>query len=216
MTAVSAIVAVWNGERYLAEALDSILAQDYEPLEIVVVDDGSADGSVEIARERGIEPIRRENGGPGPARNTGIAASGGDILMFLDYDDEWLPGKVRTQVERFEADPSLGVLYGRMEVVVEPGTPWPGWLDPMWQTESKTGFTPGTLAIRRETFEEVGPFDPAYWIASDAEWLVRARRAGVGILAADDLVLRYRVHGGNQSYDMDKTRMEMFRALKTR
>jgi glycosyltransferase involved in cell wall biosynthesis len=212
---VSAIVPVWNGERYLGEALDSILAQDYEPLETIVVDDGSTDGSADIARSRGIEPLVQANGGPAVARNAGIAASSGEIVMFLDQDDVWLPGKVRNQVEALAAHPEAGVLYGRMEVFLEPGTPWPDWLDSAWQTEPNTGFTPGTLAIRREALEAVGGFDPEYRVASDGEWLVRSRRAGIGSLVSEDLVLRYRVHGRNQSYDKALARSEMLRALRT-
>ena len=96
---VSVIIPLHNGEPYLAQALDSVAAQDYGALEIVVVDDGSTDGGAAIAASRDVVLIRQEQRGAGAARNTGIDRARGEILMFLDQDDLWLPTKVRRQVE---------------------------------------------------------------------------------------------------------------------
>jgi glycosyltransferase involved in cell wall biosynthesis len=211
---VSAIVPVWNGERFLAAALDSILAQDYEQLEVVVVDDGSRDASVEIAARRDVRVLERENGGPGAARNAGVAASSGEILAFLDQDDEWLPGKLERQLAALRERPEAGFVYGRMEVVLEPGAAWPGWLDPAWLEEPPVGWCPGTLVVSREVFEEVGPFDEDFRVFSDGEWLVRARRAGYRGLVLDDVVLRYRIHEANQSHDRVRHKAEVLRALR--
>jgi glycosyltransferase involved in cell wall biosynthesis len=211
---VSAIVPVREGERYLGEALDSILAQDYPRLETIVVDDGSTDGSVALARGRGVRVLEQENAGPGAARNAGVEASSGELLAFLDQDDAWLPGKVRTQVDALRASPDAAYAYARMEVVLEPGCDWPAWLDRGWLAEPPMGYCPGTLMVTRDAFDAVGPFDPDYVAFSDGEWLVRARRAGLGCLLLDDVLLRYRIHDTNHSHDRESFRRELFRALR--
>ncbi|HKI34885.1 MAG TPA: glycosyltransferase family A protein [Gemmataceae bacterium] len=110
---VSAIIPVYNGEKYLRKSIESVLAQSYDPIELIVVDDGSSDGSAELASscDWGLRLIRQPNGGVAAARNTGIGAAHGDLIAFLDQDDWWLPQKVDRQVECFRADASLGLVH---------------------------------------------------------------------------------------------------------
>src|SRR6202044_3645761 len=97
---ISVIVPVYNRERYLGAALDSIFAQDYRPVEIVVVDDGSTDGSASIAQSYpNVRYIYQHNQGPVVARNNGLANCTGDLISFLDADDHWPPNKLRMQGE---------------------------------------------------------------------------------------------------------------------
>ncbi|MGA7307183.1 MAG: glycosyltransferase family A protein, partial [Rhodothermales bacterium] len=87
---LSVIIPVYNAERYVAEAIRSVLDQDYVDLEIVVVDDGSTDGSASVAQQfKEIRLIRQENQGPGAGLNTGILNARGDLIAFLDADDKW-------------------------------------------------------------------------------------------------------------------------------
>ena len=101
---VSCIVPVYNGERYLREALDSILAQTYRPLEIIVADDGSADGTAGVVATFGdqVRYVRQHNQGPSSARNLGIRVPTGDFIAFLDADDLWHPEKLARQIARFQ------------------------------------------------------------------------------------------------------------------
>ena len=98
---VSVIVPVYNGEDFLVDALASIRQQDYCPLEIVIVNDGSTDGTVELAATLGqdINWIQQQNNGPSAARNAGLATARGEFIAFLDADDLWPPGKLQAQVE---------------------------------------------------------------------------------------------------------------------
>jgi glycosyltransferase involved in cell wall biosynthesis len=97
---VSVIVPVYNGERYLSAALESIFAQDYHPFEVIVVDDGSGDSSAAIAKSfKSVQYIYQTNQGIANAWNLGIDASKGELIAFLDCDDLWTPNKLRLQVD---------------------------------------------------------------------------------------------------------------------
>ena len=102
---------VFNGEKYLAEAIRSVLAQTYSPIEIIVVDDGSTDSSQEILAgfvDR-VTTVRQQNAGPAAARNRGIAEAKGEYVAFLDADDTWVPTKTVTQMRHLVNTPDLGV-----------------------------------------------------------------------------------------------------------
>ncbi len=211
---VSVIVPVWNGERFLAEALDSILAQEYEPLEVIVVDDGSTDGSAAIAQARDVRYYVQPNRGPGAARNTGVAAAQGELLAFLDQDDVYLPGKIARQVETLADRPEIGFVFTRIDVFLEPGVERPAWLPADWLVAPPIGYCPSTLMIRRDAFAAVGEFDTDYSAFSDGEWFVRARRAGVENVVLEDVAVRYRIHGSNQSNDRQTFVSEVLRSLR--
>lgn len=121
-TTVSATIIFLNGERFLAEAIESVLAQSYPHWELLLVDDGSTDGSSAIARDyaaRFPEKLRylahagHRNLGMSASRNLGVANSRGDYLAFLDADDVWEPNKLADQVALLEARPEVAMLYGR-------------------------------------------------------------------------------------------------------
>ena len=90
---VSCVIPVWNGEKYLGEAIQSVLDQTYSNIELVIVDDGSTDGTPDVIASftNRVTSIRQEQSGPAAARNTGISASKGEIVAFLDSDDIWEP-----------------------------------------------------------------------------------------------------------------------------
>ncbi len=211
---VSVIVPVHNGERFLAEALDSILAQEYEPLEVIVVDDGSTDRSAAIAQARDVRYYVQPNRGPGAARNTGVAAAQGELLAFLDQDDVYLPGKLALQAATLAERSEIGFVFTRIEVFLEDGIERPVWLPSDWLIDPPIGFGPSTLMMRRETFAAVGEFDAQYSSFSDGEWFMRARRAGVENVVLDDVTVRYRIHGSNQSNDRPTFVAEVLRSLR--
>src|SRR4051812_26931964 len=111
---ISVIIGVFNGEPYLREAIESVLAQTYSPVELIVVDDGSEDatGALATGFGRRLHYVRQPNGGMGAARNTGLSLATGDYLAFLDADDRFLPDKLERQMAVFEADPSVDMVFG--------------------------------------------------------------------------------------------------------
>ena len=198
---VSCIVPVYNGERFLAEALDSIAAQTHRRLELIVVDDGSTDGTAGVAAARGeVRYFRQENAGGAAARNHGMRMARGELFAFLDADDLWPPEKLERQVARFAARPELEIAVAHVqnfwmpEVAAERSA-----LEGHRRTQPIPGYTAGTLLARRETFARLGEFAASLRHGDQTEWFLRAREAGAVIELLPEVLLQRRLHGGNVS-----------------
>ena len=217
---VSGIVAAYNYERYLAEALDSALAQDYPPdrLEIVVVDDGSTDGTGEIARRyAAVHPgrvryFRQDNAGLAAATSRGLQEARGELITLLDADDMWVASRTRLLVDALGRNPEAGLAYGDMEVIDADGHILaPSWLYEAQQTpfrgrvaahllRSNFVIAP-SLMVRAQLRDHIGPI-PAFFPAQD--WYIAARVAEVAeVEFVPAVVARYRRHGGNMSHGKD-------------
>jgi glycosyltransferase involved in cell wall biosynthesis len=198
---VSCILTAYNSERWLADAIDSVLAQTYPHREILVVDDGSADATLDVAQAYGpaVRIVETADLGTVGARNAGLAESAGKVVAFLDADDRWRPGKVARQVERFDERPELAVCTGMVE------TFWDGDVS---EEERHTrdrgnrlpGWTWSAMAIRREVFDRVGTLGASQRHADDTEWLLRVRAAGLATELLPDVLADRRLHDNNLSW----------------
>ena len=113
---VSVVIPTWNRAALLGDALDSVFAQNYAPVQVIVVDDGSTDDTRSLAaRYPGVEYYRQEHAGSAAARNRGVAHARGDYIAFLDSDDVWLPGKLRTELDLFRQFPAAGAIISDSE-----------------------------------------------------------------------------------------------------
>jgi glycosyltransferase involved in cell wall biosynthesis len=196
-TTVSAIITGYNYARFLPAAIESVLAQTCVPDEIIVVDDGSTDNTAEVVAPyagKGVRYLRRENGGPGAARNTGIRASSGDLIAMLDGDDRWLPDKTALQLAHMEKYPSVGLVTGsEIQVHEADGSRYPLRRGPVgaasyypWILVENTIGNPSLAMVRRECFERVGVFDEGLPLGQDWEmWIRIARSFDVGVVDAD-------------------------------
>lgn len=197
---VSVVLPVYDRERYVGEAIESVLGQTYPVHELIVVDDGSTDGSVAVAERharRGVTILRRANGGIGAARNTGIAAVTGDLVAFIDSDDVWLPDKLARQVDVLRADDGVQLVFGHLVEFLSPdreaelaGTLRLA-LDPV------PGLCATTLLVRHDALRRIGPFDEALRVGEFIDWMARARDLGLTSRVLPETVARRRVHGGN-------------------
>lgn len=198
---VSCIVPVWNGERYVVEALESVLRQTYRPLEVVVVDDGSTDGTREVIAAFGarVRCVDQPHAGLAAARNRGLDAARGELIAFLDADDLWLPEKIARQVERLgtriEADVSVTHIQNFWaEGHGEPDHHLAGSsLEPM------PGYCSPAMLARREVFSRVGPYDPELSTAACRDWFIRARECRVVFDVLAEVLVRRRLHSANMS-----------------
>jgi glycosyltransferase involved in cell wall biosynthesis len=191
---VTVIVAAFNGERFLHEALGSLFAQSYAPFEVVFVDDGSTDGTAEIARTYDVRYIHQVNAGLAAARNKGIREACGELVTFLDDDDVMPAGRLRLQAELLRARPDISCVLGRQEWIDAP--PWLP-RDPVFGDPA--GIPLAAAMIRRETLEAVGGFDATMQYAEDRDLLIRLRENGFGIEVLPEVVLLRRYHGENMT-----------------
>jgi len=209
----SVIVPAYQAEAFLEEALESALRQDYEPVEVIVVDDGSTDRTAEIAEGQDVQLLRRAHGGPAAARNHGLAAARGEFITILDADDVWPANRISNQVDCLAAHPGAGLVIGLTEFFLTPGEPVPPHF-PQYLDGPVAGHMPAILA-RRSVFEAIGGYDESLVpLGEDVDWFLRAKDAGVGIVKLDSVVLRYRIHARNTSRDNDANRAVMLRLLR--
>src|SRR5262245_12720800 len=174
---ISCIVPVYNGERYLAETLDSILAQTYRPLEIIIADDGSTDGTAEVVASYGdkVRYLRQDNAGASAARNVGLGAARGEFVAFLDADDLWDSKKLARQMARFDVRSDLdgSVTFVQNFWVPELAQEASHYRD-RFLSKPVPGYHSETLLARRSIFETVGWFNPELRHADKTEWFLRA------------------------------------------
>jgi glycosyltransferase involved in cell wall biosynthesis len=201
---ISCIVPVFNGERYLREALESIFQQTYRPLEVIVVDDGSTDGTVVVAQSYGerITYVQQANAGPAAARNLGLSRVRGEFVAFLDADDLWHPEKLDRQMAHLQARPELDLCITHVQNF---------WARELHEEEGRLqnhrlaqpvpGYVLQTLLARRFIFDRVGQFNPASTRGSDTEWFLRAAEYGTVMELLPDVFVYRRLHQTNLSME---------------
>lgn len=213
--AVSVVIPVFNQERYLGEAIDSVLAQTYAKVETVVVDDGSTDRTAEIAAGYGsrIVYLRQENAGAAAALNRGIQAATGDLIGWLSSDDVYLANKVARQVDLLCTGPDLVAAYTDFAVIDAAGqltkivrSPHYGDRTEFIRRLILGNFVNGSsILARRQALLEAGLFDPAMWYHADANMWLRLLKLG-GFGHVPEVLLRYRVHAGAASRNLAEMR----------
>jgi glycosyltransferase involved in cell wall biosynthesis len=199
---ISTIIPVRNGERYLAEALESALAQTYPQVEILVVDDGSTDKTAEIAhRYAPIKYIFQPHAGAAAARNRAIPLAKGDFFAFLDADDVWLPDKLALQMAAFNAESNFDIVTGHVQQFISPELDAEGMKGVYCPPDPMPGYIPTAILVKREAFFRVGWFDENYSAEYQMEflnWCARAVEIDLHIKVLPDLVARRRLHPTNQ------------------
>ena len=209
----SAIIPVYNGSQYLAATLDSVLAQTYPLHEIIVIDDGSTDDSPAILRSYGdrLRVTRQENQGVAAARNAGLRLASGDVITFIDQDDLWPPRRTEILIGALRSNPGALVAIGQVEVLYERSQP-PNDLDILGITLRE--FLVGSLCVRREVFDLIGPFNTGLGYADDTDFFMRRREAKIETAYVEDVTLIYRLHESNTSADRNTTHANLLSALR--
>lgn len=203
---VSVVIPCYGQAAYLEEAIESVLAQTYAQVEIVVVDDGSPDNAARLAaRFPWVRCVRQANAGLAAARNTGIRESEGELLVFLDADDRLLPRALEVGVEELRAQPEAAFAFGRYRRVSGDGRRLENDDQPRPEADPYSVFLrynyagiPATGIFRRSALEEAGNFDETLPGVEDYDLGLRLSRQFT-IRPHSDYVVEYRVHGGGMS-----------------
>jgi glycosyltransferase involved in cell wall biosynthesis len=192
---ISVIIPVYNAERYLAEAIDSVQKQAYFPIEIIVIDDCSVDNSAKVAKSyQTVMYFFQSKCGLSAALNKGLGIASGKFIAFLDADDIWEDNKLSIQMEALRKEPSLDGVFGHHQQFISRGNS----LRTMDQRILPAPFK-GALLIRRESFFRVGLFDTSLTLGDFIDWYKRAMEAGLKFLMLPDVVLKRRIHDDNSS-----------------
>lgn len=195
---VSVIIPVFNGEKYLASAIESVFSQTYSPLELIVVDDGSTDESGAIAKQyKDIHYIYQSHQGVSVARNTGLAAANGAFIAFLDADDMWLSPKLQIQIDYLLEHPAVMYVITKIHNFLEPGTDIP---PPVLQSIVKNEqIQLSSIVARKAVFDRIGGFNPLYQVTEDFEWITRTKDAGISMVILPEVLSHRRIHDSNIS-----------------
>ena len=210
---ISVVIPTFNRAGWLRHALDSVLAQTYQDFEIVVVDDGSTDDTQSVVRSYGqqVRYVYQNNEGRGAARNTGVQDARGDLIAFLDSDDNCYPDRLERQVEYLHRHPEAEFLHGPVDVLRQDGSkdaPESRRIAGLFARAAKRGYTyanllrsclifSSTTLVKKTLFERVGLYDPDLRVLEDVEWYLRAARVTRLYYVEGPPLARYRCHEDN-------------------
>ena len=212
---VSVIIPVYNGEAFLAEAALSVQRQAYQPLELIIVDDGSTDGTADVAAHLAgnVRYVYQPNRGAPAARNKGLKMARGNVIAFLDADDLWHQNKLALQLARLANNPLADVIVGYSQLLVPTasesklskferfGEPW-------------LFLNLASAVFRTSVFEKVGLFDQELSYADDLDWFMRARELKVQMVVHKEIVLFHRRHKNNLTNQKELEQLYQLRMLK--
>jgi glycosyltransferase involved in cell wall biosynthesis len=226
---VSVVIPCYNQARFLGEAIQSVLRQGYSDLEIIVVDDGSRDGTEEVAsgyakEDSRVRLVRQENRGLAAARNRGLAEAEGEYIVFLDSDDRLVSEALEVGVRELEAHPGCAFVSGICRKITADGSIVPGWEqfrvrdDPYLELLRSCPVYVPAVMYRRSVFDAVGGFDTSYKAAEDYDLYYRILER-YPVYCHDTLVAEIRRHGANMTRDrtlMLKYNMAALRSQRKR
>lgn len=212
---ISVILPAYNAGKYIGEALQSIINQTVPVHEIIVVDDGSTDHTKEVVSNFPVRYIYQTNKGTAAALNTGIEQSSGDYLAFLDADDIWMPQRLYLQLQAFEKDPSLDMVFGFMQQFISPELS----VDEQNKIEVNTtaimvGIHKSAWLIKRHAFMSVGLFTGGFLLEEFTDWYARSKEKSLREFVVKEVVAKRRIHQSNTSRVQKELKKDYPRILK--
>jgi glycosyltransferase involved in cell wall biosynthesis len=217
---VSVIIPVYNGQDYILESIQSVFDQEYDNLEIIVIDDGSTDCTpkliTSLKKRNPIKYFYQQNKGPASARNLGLEKASGEWIAFLDCDDLWPKSKIARWLEAVKNNKDVDIHWGMTQVFFE-------------SEELKSKFTGsdfaekpifntylGAVFTRKSVFEKIGSFDTSLRYCEDLDWYQRTKENKIKTLFPNSVDLYYRVHYANSTHDSFSLNKNLVRMLKNK
>jgi len=224
MHPISVIIPVYNGLAFLRSALDSVWAQLLQPSEIILIDDGSVDGSYELmcqlAQESPIpcKLLQQSNMGPASSRNAAVRHATGLILAFLDQDDIWYPTYLKAQYERIIRSNSKSYSICNFNYFVDSRYQQlhdkiPAWVRPEFMARPQPGYLPSCMIMYKEVFYEVGFFDESLRSGYDTDWIIRAIDLGIQTDLNPEVLVDRRIHSDNQTSNVTSLHKDAIRMV---
>ncbi|MDS3861158.1 glycosyltransferase family A protein [Thermosynechococcaceae cyanobacterium BACA0444] len=207
---ISVIIPVYNGERFLTEALDSVHSQNYQSLEIILVDDGSTDKTASIARSNPkVSYIYQHNQGAAAAKNTGIKAAKGEYITFLDSDDLYPPGMLLNLATYLSQNTTVDIVHGLVQQLN---------YNPQTETFDYSGIPHwnvnfASALYRKSVFEKIGYFDISLKTNEDVDWFMRAWELGIPKDRIYEVTLLRRRHDQNMTNDKLRVQQGLVQAF---
>lgn len=196
---VSVVIPAYNAEKFLRDAIASVLQQSFAASEIIVVDDGSADGTAAIAQSFSeVVYVRQDNAGVASALNHGAAIAKSNLIAFLSADDIWEPNKLRAQYAALDAVRER-LVFGHMQHFISPDVAPDEARKLVCPPDPMPAYSAGTMLTAIETLRSVGPFDEAFKVGEFMDWFGRARDLGLDVVMLEQVVSMRRVHEANHS-----------------
>lgn len=199
---ISVIITAYNGERYLSEAIESVLSQESVNVEIIIVDDGSSDNTATIIKKYQSSHLRalfQTNQGQGAAYNHALQYANGDFVAFLDQDDIYPSNKLFLQSNILKSSPDIDMVFGYVEQFISPELPDEVKAKRECPSQPIPGFLPSVAMFRRKCFAQVGLFNTEWKVGMCIDWCIRAKEQGLKDFTLPDILLRRRIHDKNQT-----------------
>jgi glycosyltransferase involved in cell wall biosynthesis len=210
---VSVIIPVFNGEKFIAEAIESVLGQSIKPSEVIVVNDGSTDETEGILKKFGesIQYINQANAGSASARNKGLQIAQSNVIGFLDADDIWVKDKLEKQLNLFRKNPQYEMVIGLLCRI-----PYSKTDEVLNQKKVKGEYVLqlGSVLIQKRVFDQIGNFDESMLQGEDVDLFLRILEAGIKVWGHPDVVQYYRRHDRNLTLNEKQKNFYLLKAYK--
>ncbi len=216
MKKISVIIPVYNCEKYLFEAIKSVINQTYSIFEIIVIDDGSTDGTAEVVKQfPEIRYFYQENRGTATALNVGLSKAREDFIAFLDADDLWSLDKLEKQVEYLNSHPETEIIFGHHKRFYTKSNQDLTYQEIEDMQRILPGYFKAALLAKREVFDKVGLFDESIKLGDFLDWYRRASDLNVKMDLLNEVVFYRRIHGENSSLRNKEHITDYLRIMKS-
>lgn len=215
---VSVIIPVFNAEKYVVEAIRSVLSQTYKNIELICINDKSTDNSLSILESFGNKIIlvdNEDNCGTAESRNKGIRLARGEFLAFIDNDDIWESNKLEVQVNQFRNNPGLDISFSYMQCFVSPEISEQVKMLRYCPPDPMPGYIPSTILVKRTSFEKAGYFESKWKNGESVAWMFKALETGLNFGVVDEVLVKRRIHETNKSVLASSTsQSEYFKIIR--
>jgi len=215
---ISVIITAYNIEKYIAEAIKSVLVQTVSPVEIIVIDDGSTDATKNIVASfgSGIKYVYQGNAGAAAARNKGVSSTTGDYIAFLDGDDMWLEEKLKKQIQALSDTPDIQMVFTQLQNFYSPELSNDVIQNMHAPMHPIDGYTASTILIQKQIFFDVGYFKAEYDLGEFIDWYSKAQEKGLQGYCIPEVLVKRRLHKTNQGIRKQHSRKDYLTIIRAK